>query len=121
MLLFAVCRYILVLNAYIILQVDVILLLSHAHYEHFDNNIVQIQVDLIFNLFLFFSSVGLKSTWLRRILFYYKIRSQWTNIEIMYKSINTSINDYYFDEEDGYFHKIRFKLLYLLTSASSPV
>jgi len=38
------------LNAYITLQVDVILLLSHAHYEHFYNNIVQIQVGLIFFL-----------------------------------------------------------------------
>lgn len=52
---------ILVLNTYITpLQVDVVLLLSHAHYEHFYNNIVQIQVGLIF---FFISYDGLESRW----------------------------------------------------------
>lgn len=41
-----------VLNAYTTLQVDLILLLSHAHNTHFYNNTVQIQVDLLYFLFL---------------------------------------------------------------------
>lgn len=51
MFLFAVYVYIkcIYYNIYL-LQVDVIPLLSHAHYEHFYNNIVQIQVGLVLGI-----------------------------------------------------------------------